>query len=65
LNSDIWTETLTINALNVGTIYDNTAGIPASVQMQTRDYFQNKLITGGRSLELAILGVGGMILVFP
>lgn len=48
----------------IGTLYDNVAGEPATVSLQLRDYFRNKLLTGGRDLELALLGVGGKRSVF-
>jgi hypothetical protein len=45
--------------VNIGTLYDNVAGVPATVSLQLRDYYRNKLNAGGRNLELALLGVGG------
>ncbi len=47
--------------LSLGTLYDNVAGVPAFVYLQTRDHFGNKLITGGTNIELALLGVGGNV----
>jgi hypothetical protein len=45
--------------VNIGTLYDNVAGVPTTVSLQLRDYYRNKLNAGGRNLELALLGVGG------
>lgn len=42
-----------------GTLYDNEAGKTASIYLQARDYFNNKLITGGGKLECAFFGVAG------
>jgi hypothetical protein len=42
-----------------GTLYDNIAGIPTTVDIQLRDYFRNLIRVGGRNLELALIGVGG------
>jgi hypothetical protein len=52
-----------IESLCSGTLYDNVAGVPTTVSLQLRDYFNNKLITGGRYIELALLGVGGELVV--
>lgn len=46
-----------------GTLSDNTAGVPAYVYLQARDYYGNRLITGGKNVELVLLGVGGKQLV--
>lgn len=43
----------------VGVLYDNVAGVPAQINLQLRDYYYNKLVSGGRNIELALLGVGG------
>jgi len=40
-----------------GDLYDCVAGVTAQVRLQLRDYFSNKL-TGGRAVEVALLGVG-------
>jgi hypothetical protein len=48
-----------LNIFYLGTLYDNEAGQPTTIQLQLRDYFGNKLITGGRDIEGAILGVSG------
>jgi hypothetical protein len=48
-----------LNISHLGTLYDNEAGQPTTIQLQLRDYFRNKLITGGRDIEGAILGVSG------
>lgn len=40
-------------------LYDNVAGVTAQIDLQLRDYYNNKLISGGRNIELALLGVGG------
>ena len=42
-----------------GDIYDNIAGVTRFVNIQLRDYYNNKLIYGGDRLELALIGVGG------
>jgi hypothetical protein len=42
-----------------GTLYDNVAGVTATVHVQTRDAFRNLVTVGGQSLELALLGVAG------
>lgn len=41
-----------------GSLYDNVAGVPAQVDLGLRDYFYNHLVSGGRAIELALLGVG-------
>jgi len=41
-----------------GTLYDNVAGVTARVNLHLRDYFSNKLQSGGRDVELVLLGVG-------
>lgn len=46
--------------LFIGTLYDNIAGVSTTVSIQLRDYYENKLQTGGHNLELALLGVAGM-----
>jgi hypothetical protein len=51
---------ITLIYLKKGTLYDNIAGVPAKVYLHLRDYFQNHLISGGRNIELVLLGVAGM-----
>jgi hypothetical protein len=41
-----------------GALYDSTAGVTSTVYLQLRDYFSNKLISGGTNVELALIGVG-------
>jgi hypothetical protein len=41
-----------------GVLYENIAGVPATISLQLRDYFHNKLISGGYDIDTAILGVG-------
>lgn len=45
------------NSVISGMLYDNTAGVSASVRIQLRDSFGNRLSVGGYDVELAILGV--------
>jgi len=44
-------------------LYDNVAGVTAQIDLQLRDYWFNKLISGGRDIELALLGVGSKMFV--
>ena len=49
--------------LHTGVLYDNVAGVTAQIDLQLRDYWYNKLISGGRDIELALLGVGSKLFV--
>lgn len=44
-----------------GTLYDNIAGIPTTVDVQLRDYFRNLIRVGGRNIEVSLIGVGGNV----
>lgn len=39
------------------------AGVTAQIDLQLRDYYRNRLISGGRDIELALLGVGGTCII--
>ena len=41
-----------------GVLYENIAGVPATISLQLRDYWRNELYSSGYDVECAILGVG-------
>jgi len=44
-------------------LYDTIAGTSSSVEVHLRDYFGNLLQMGGYSLEIALLGVAGRMMM--
>lgn len=55
---------LCVVVVDLGTLYNNIAGVTATVAVQLRDYYGNKLQTGGRSLKLALLRMAGNIQLY-
>lgn len=43
-----------------GDLYDKVAGTVGLVTLQMWDAYNNRVLTGGQTLELALLAVGGL-----